>query len=72
MVCVQIMAHFCITVCMIARINVCLRPSTGEVFDYLVAHGRMKEREARVKFRQVDAQTTPILLHLLLYSLSVV
>ncbi len=30
----------------------CCRP-IGEVFDYLVAHGRMKEREARVKFRQV-------------------
>jgi len=26
---------------------------TGEVFDYLVAHGRMKEKEARSKFRQV-------------------
>jgi len=23
------------------------------VFDYLVAHGRMKEKEARAKFRQV-------------------
>lgn len=26
---------------------------TGEVFDYLVSHGRMKEKEARAKFRQV-------------------
>lgn len=26
---------------------------TGEVFDYLVSHGRMKEVEARAKFRQV-------------------
>ncbi|KAI0979108.1 hypothetical protein GJ496_010853 [Pomphorhynchus laevis] len=27
--------------------------SGGEVFDYLVAHGKMGEREARMKFRQI-------------------
>lgn len=30
-----------------------LRTLPGEVFDYLVSHGRMKEVEARAKFRQV-------------------
>ena len=26
---------------------------TGEIFDYLLANGRMKERDVRIKFRQV-------------------
>lgn len=30
-----------------------LRLLGGEVFDYLVMHGRMKEKEARAKFRQI-------------------
>ncbi|KAH0631648.1 hypothetical protein JD844_006084 [Phrynosoma platyrhinos] len=29
-------------------------PNIGEVFDYLVSHGRMKEKEARAKFRQAE------------------
>lgn len=39
--------------CLIALVSVCLLNPTGEVFDYLVSHGRMKEVEARAKFRQV-------------------
>jgi MAP/microtubule affinity-regulating kinase len=27
--------------------------SGGELYDYLVVHGRMKEKEARAKFRQI-------------------
>jgi len=33
--------------------------TVGEVFDYLVAHGRMKEKEARSKFRQVSLHVCP-------------
>ena len=33
--------------------------SGGEVFDYLVLHGRMKEKEARAKFRQVCSYFRP-------------
>lgn len=39
--------------CSFKRVSVCLLNPTGEVFDYLVSHGRMKEVEARAKFRQV-------------------
>ena len=31
--------------------------SGGEVFDHLVLHGRMREKEARVKFRQVKTKS---------------
>lgn len=35
--------------------SLCVHSSffAGEVFDFLVAHGRMKEKEARAKFREV-------------------
>ena len=42
----SILVHFVLYI----HVHVCI---AGEVFDYLVAHGRMKEREARVKFRQI-------------------
>lgn len=31
------------------------------MFDYLVAHGRMKEKEARVKFRQVHTYNSVVI-----------
>ena len=58
----QVEVHMCNSYCMFMynpmvwyyvpyyKFSFCL---LGEVFDYLVAHGRMKEREARVKFRQI-------------------
>ena len=42
--------------------GVCYCVCTGEVFDYLVAHGRMKEKEARVKFRQVMNGHYPLMI----------
>lgn len=39
--------------------------SGGEVFDYLVLHGRMKEKEARAKFRQVSKIKKKVLTHAL-------
>ena len=41
-------------------IIICKCMCAGEVFDYLVAHGRMKEKEARVKFRQVKQRLSII------------
>lgn len=59
----------CVCMCVCVRVHVirgvncnntcvCVCGS-GEVFDYLVAHGRMKEKEARAKFRQVSSSARP-------------
>ena len=42
---------------------VCQSRAAGEVFDYLVAHGRMKEKEARQKFRQVPGLSAGLRVH---------
>lgn len=45
---------FYFQICVKREWLICSHSSSGEVFDYLVAHGRMKEKEARAKFRQVS------------------
>ena len=59
-VCIGLVLISCLTGCVEhvhihvhVQLTLCFLLIIGEVFDYLVAHGRMKEREARVKFRQV-------------------
>uniref|UniRef100_A0A671WRK5 non-specific serine/threonine protein kinase n=1 Tax=Sparus aurata TaxID=8175 RepID=A0A671WRK5_SPAAU len=46
-------AHILCTTQWGLRLCVCVCARPCEVFDYLVSHGRMKEVEARAKFRQI-------------------
>jgi len=48
----------------------------GELFDYLVAHGRMKEKDARKQFRQIVSaihycHTEHVFIYLFIYLFSI-